>query len=160
MDLMRVTKKNYGGAEMSLVRYNPERRLTSLRDNINRIFDMTFPTEWGDDREFAQWRPSVDMYEKDGEMVVHAELPGVKKEDISLDMNDSVMTIKGKRKSEEEIEEDGYYRKERRFGSFQRSIPLPEAIDPEQVKANYRDGVLEIRIPQSESAGMRQISID
>jgi HSP20 family protein len=145
---------------MTLARYNPNRSLTSLRDNINRIFDMTFPADWEEGREAAQWRPSVDIFEKNGETVVHAELPGVKKEDISLDMKDSVMTIKGKRASEEEIDEDGYYRKERRFGSFQRIIPLPEAIDPDQVKANYRDGVLEIRIPQSQSTGMRQISID
>jgi len=145
---------------MTLVRYNPNRSLTSLRDNINRIFDMTFSADWEEGRELAQWRPSVDIFEKNGETVVHAELPGVKKEDISLDMKDSVMTIKGKRTSKEEIDEDGYYRKERRFGSFQRNIPLPEAIDPDQVKASYRDGVLEVRIPQSESAGMRRISID
>lgn len=145
---------------MTLVRYNPNRSLTSLRDNINRIFDMSFPGDWEEGREAAQWRPSVDIYEKNGETVVHAELPGVKREDISLDMKDSVMIIKGKRTSEEEIDEDGYYRKERHFGSFQRTIPLPEAIDPDQVKANYRDGVLEVRIPQSESTGMRRIPID
>jgi HSP20 family protein len=120
---------------------------------------MTFPADWEEGREAAQWRPSVDIYEKNGETVVHAELPGVKKEDISLNMKDSVMTIKGKRTSEEEIDEDDYYRKERHVGSFQRAIPLPEVIDPDQVKANFRDGVLKIRIPQSQSAGMRRIPI-
>jgi HSP20 family protein len=145
---------------MTLVRYDPKRGLSSLRDNINRMFDMTFPINWEEGRDVAQWRPTVDIYEKGGEMVVHAEIPGVKKEDISLEMNDNVMTIKGKRTTEEEVDEDGYYRKERHFGSFQRSIPLSEAVDVEQVKAAYRDGVLEVRIPQSEATGMRRITID
>jgi HSP20 family protein len=145
---------------MTLARYNPNRSLTSLRDNINRIIDMTFPADWEEGPGVAQWRPSVDIYDKEGETVVHAELPGVKKEDISLDVQDGVMTIKGKRISEEEIDEDGYHRKERRYGSFLRTIPLPEEIDPDQVKANYREGVLEVRIPRSKPSGMRRISID
>jgi HSP20 family protein len=145
---------------MTLVRYDPNRGLSSLRDNINRMFDMTFPMDWEEGREVAQWRPTVDIYEKDGETVVHAELPGVKKEDIALEMKENVMTIKGKRTCEEEVDKDGYYRKERHFGSFQRSIPLSEAIDAEQIKATYRDGVLEVRIPQSEATGMRRIEID
>jgi HSP20 family protein len=145
---------------MTLVQYDPNRSLSSLRDNINRMFDMSFPMDWEEGREVAQWRPTVDIYEKDGEKVVHAELPGVKKEDITLEMKENVMTIRGKRTSEEEVEEDGYYRKERKFGAFQRSISLPEAIDTEQIKATYRDGVLEIRIPQSEATGTRRISID
>lgn len=145
---------------MTLVRFNPTRSLSSLRDNINRGFDMTFPSDREEGSGSYQWRPRVDIYEKDGETVVHAELPGVKREDIVLEVNDIAMTIKGKRTLEEEIEEDGCYRKVRQVGSFRRSIPLAEALDPAQVKASYRDGVLRVRIPQSKAEGMRRISID
>jgi len=145
---------------MTLMRYDPDRSLNRLRDNINRVFDMTLPLDWGNRRDDAQWQPTVDIYIKDGETVVHAELPGIKKEDISVDVKDNVLTIKGKRSSEEEIDEDGYYRKERRFGAFQRSIPLSEAIDPQQVKATYRDGVLTVRMAQLEETGTRRIAID
>lgn len=145
---------------MEIMSYDPKQSLMNLRDNINRIFDMSIPENWGEGREASQWRPSVDIYEKDNEMVVHAELPGVKKDDISLDLKENVLSIRGKRESEEEIDEDGYYRKERRFGSFQRSIPLAESIDPEQVKASFKDGVLEVRVPRSQTKEMRRISID
>jgi HSP20 family protein len=145
---------------MELMRYDPKQSLMNLRDDINRIFDMTIPENWGEGLEATQWRPSVDIYEKDDEMIVHAELPGVKKDDISVELKDNVMSIKGKRTSEEEIDEDGYYRKERRFGSFQRSIPLAESIDPDQVKASYKDGVLEVRVPSSNTEKTRRISIE
>lgn len=145
---------------MELMRYGPKQSLMNLRDNINRIFDMSIPENWGEGREGTHWHPSVDIYEKDDEMVVHAELPGIKKDDISLSLKDNVLSIKGKRESEEEIDEDGYYRKERRFGSFQRSIPLTESIDPEKVNASFKDGVLEVRVPVSKANSMRRISID
>jgi len=145
---------------MELMNYDPKQSLMNLRDNINRIFDMNFSENWGERREGSQWRPSVDIFEKDDEMVVHAELPGVKKDDISLDLKENVLSIKGRRESEEEIDEDGYYRKERHFGAFQRSIPLTESIDPEKVKATFKDGVLEVRVPGSQSKEMRRISIE
>jgi len=145
---------------MAIVRYSPYRGLTTLRDNINRMFDMAFPFEHPETGEVAQWRPTVDIYDQNGETVVRAELPGVNKEDISLDINDGVMNIKGERSSEEEVEEGSYYRKERLSGSFQRSVPLPEPVDADQVKATYKDGVLEVRVPKTEETGARRISIE
>ena len=145
---------------MALVQFNPHLGLTDLRDNINRLFDTAFPSGWSSGSESADWQPSVDAYEKDGETVVRAELPGVKKEDISVDIREGTLMIQGKRTNEEEIDEGGYYRRERFSGSFQRALPLPRDVEPDHVKANYRDGVLEVRILASELNTAKRIPIE
>jgi HSP20 family protein len=146
---------------MDLMRYDPFRNLSTLRERINQLFDFTFPSEWetGGEPTLRGWRPTVDIYEKDDKTVVHAELPGVKKEDISIDVRGNVLTLKGQRSAEEEINEENYYRKEGSYGSFQRSFTLPETLKPEQVKADFKDGVLKIEIPKPEEAKPRQITI-
>jgi HSP20 family protein len=144
---------------MDIVRYDPFRRLTSLRDNINRLFDLNFPWEEGRPMELAGWRPTVDIYDSNGETVIQAELPGVKKEDISVDVKDNVLTITGQRSKEEEIKEENYYRQERRFGSFQRAFTLPGEVDPENVKAEFKDGILKVRIPKPREPQTKKITI-
>jgi HSP20 family protein len=94
------------------------------------------------------WAPRVDAYEQNGNFVVKAELPGVKKEDIKLTLEDGDLVIQGERKSESEVREEDFYRVERSYGSFYRRLPLPFEAKPEHLKANYSDGVLELRIPK------------
>ncbi|HZS00411.1 MAG TPA: Hsp20/alpha crystallin family protein [Chloroflexota bacterium] len=94
------------------------------------------------------WAPRADVYEKDGAIVVKAELPGVKKEDISITLEAGDLVIRGERKAEHEVKEDAYYRMERTYGSFLRRLPLPEGVDPDKVQATYADGVLEVRVPR------------
>jgi HSP20 family protein len=96
----------------------------------------------------APWAPRADIFEKDGAIVVKAELPGVKKEDIAITLDEGDLVIRGERKAEHEVKEDAYYRMERTYGSFQRRLPLPGGVDPEQVEASYADGVLQVRIPK------------
>jgi len=108
------------------------------------------------------WSPQIELEERDGNIVVRADLPGLNKEDVRLEVEDDVLTIEGERKDTREEKREGYYHSERSYGSFRRSIPLPEGVDPEQVKANFRNGVLEVTMPapQPQQAKSRQIQVE
>lgn len=104
------------------------------------------PRGWGA-MDQALWSPQVEVFEREGQLVVRADLPGLNKDDIKVDITGDALTIQGERKQEHEEKREGYYRSERGYGSFYRSIPLPEGVNAEEAKANFRDGVLEITIP-------------
>ncbi len=105
------------------------------------------PRSWGESFQ-SLWAPQVEVFERDGQLIVHADLPGLTKDDVKVDVHDNVLTIQGERRQEHKEERpEGYYRSERNYGSFYRSIPLPEGVDGEQAKASFRDGVLEISLP-------------
>ncbi len=106
--------------------------------------------------------PSVDIFEEGDNMVVKAELPGIKKEDIDVSMTDNVISISGEKKREEKVERKNYYREERSYGSFTRSFRLPAEVQTDKAKASFKEGVLEIRIPKTEEAKKREkkVSID
>ena len=103
--------------------------------------------------------PSLDLYEEKGDVVVKAELPGLDKEEIEVTVSGDVVTIKGEKKKEEEVKEKDYYRRERSYGSFARSVQLPCEVKGDEIKANFKDGVLEIRCPKSEEAKKKSVSI-
>ena len=147
---------------MSLIRWEPYGGLINLQSNINRLFNDVFPrkTAEGDDLSLGAWRPMVDICDTENAIVVTAELPGVKKEDISIEVKDNILTIKGDRSVDSEVKEENYYRRERSFGSFQRSFSLPTDVNPESIKAGFKDGVLKIEVPKSEAKKPKQISID
>jgi HSP20 family protein len=105
--------------------------------------------------DFPVWQPAVDIYEEGNQWVVKADIPGVEPDDIELQVTDDGLKIAAETGSEQETQDRGYYRSERRFGSFRRFIPLPAEVDPEQVNANFRNGVLEVRLPKSESSSRR-----
>ena len=118
---------------------------------MNRMLDqmISAPTRRQDNervRELGEWAPSLDVLSKDGDLVVRAELPGVKQEDVDITLHDRVLTISGERKAEQEEERGGYYVRERRYGSFSRSLTLPEGIDESKIHARYEDGVLEVTV--------------
>jgi HSP20 family protein len=98
------------------------------------------------------WIPLVDMYEEGDNLIIKAELPGVAKEDIDVSVDQGDLVIRGERESEDEIEEDNYYRRERLLGSFYRRLPLPEGVQPNQIAASFKDGVLEVRMPKPQTA--------
>ncbi|HKK02010.1 MAG TPA: Hsp20/alpha crystallin family protein [Desulfuromonadales bacterium] len=112
--------------------------------------------------EIGEITPSVDVYEDKNDVVVKAEIPGMKKEDITVSISDEVMTISGEKKAEENVEKKNYHRIERSFGSFTRRLRLPPGIQEDKVKAVFRDGILEVRIPRTEAAKQkaRQIKIE
>jgi HSP20 family protein len=98
------------------------------------------------------WAPRVDVFEKNGEVVVKAELPGVKKEDVKVSIQDDDLLIEGERQAEKEVKEQDYYRVERAYGAFYRRLPMPAGVPADKVKVSFTDGVLEIRIPKSAQA--------
>jgi HSP20 family protein len=144
---------------MAITRFEPFRELAAVQARLNRIFSE--PYENGDDSlTQASWVPAVDVFENaQHELVLKAELPGVKKEDIDLKVENNTLTIRGERKREFETKEDGYHRVERTYGSFARSFTLPTTVNADGVKAEYKDGVLTVTLPPREEAKPRQVQI-
>ena len=147
---------------MTIVRWDPLRNVSTLQDRINRMFNEAFAgsTDFEDEVGMSAWRPAVDIFDTDNAMVIKAELPGIKKDDVSIDVKGDVLIIKGERFFDKEIKEEDYYRKERSFGKFQRSFTLPDAVNPEAIKANFKNGVLEIEVPKPEGKKPKQININ
>lgn len=146
---------------MTLVKWSPWREMAPLQHRINRFFDDSFfPSRWVDD-EFAMntWNPVVDIYDNDDRIVIKAELPGLDKKDIAVDLKDSVLTLKGERSHNNEMKEENYYRRERAFGTFHRAFTLPTNLNPDKIKADFKDGVLKIEIPKPEKEKPKQITI-
>lgn len=146
---------------MAVVRWQPYGAVASLQDSINRLFNDAF-ARTGADEDFtlSAWKPLVDIFDKDDAIIIHAELPGVRKEDVSIELKENILTLKGERCETKEVKEDKFYRKERTFGSFHRAFTLPTAINPDLIKATFKDGVLEIEIPKPEEKKPKQIQID
>ena len=148
---------------MTIVRWEPIRELSSLQSDMNRFFDAMFQAPAGGGGQAAQlrrWTPAMDLAETEDAFVLRADLPGVSQEDVSIELEDTVLTVSGERKSDHENKGEGYYRVERAFGSFSRSLTLPKGVDPEAVAAQFNDGVLEVRIPKPEQRKPRRIAIN
>ena len=147
---------------MTIVKWDPFRNVAALQDRINRIFDESFSRtdDLDDDISMSAWKPLVDIYETDEAIILKAELPGIKKEDVSVEVKDNVLTLKGVRTEEKEIKEKNYYRKERAFGTFSRAFNLQHRIQPDKIKARFKDGVLKIEIPKPEEEKPKQITVN
>ncbi len=147
---------------MPIVRWEPFRGVAALQDRINRAFEDAFPAARETDDEIAMcsWRPAVDIHKTDDGIVVQAELPGVKKEDVSVEVKENILIIRGERKTDESINEENYFRRERCFGSFSRSFTLNEAIHPDKINAKFKDGVLKITIPEPEETKPKQVTVN
>jgi HSP20 family protein len=149
---------------MAIVRWEPFRDLVSLQDRMNRLFDESFrgATRGAGDDDWAlggSWAPAVDIYEQDGNIVLKAELPGVDPKDVDVRVENNVLTLRGERKLDNEVKRENYHRVERSYGAFSRSFTLPNVIDTEKIKAEYKDGVLRMTLPTREEAKPKQISI-
>ncbi len=132
---------------MSLIRWRQTRPFDLLNE-VERTMGQLLPRRWWPEAEEYEVAPAVDVYETDDEVVIKAELPGIKKEDIQVTATEDRVVLSGESTTTEEVEEDNYYRREMRYGSFRRSVALPHAIDPEAVSAKFADGVLEVRAPK------------
>lgn len=146
---------------MTLVRWDPFRELEEVSDRLNRMFARPAASR-GAGKEtmiVADWTPSVDISETEGEYQIKAEIPDVKKEDVKVTLEDGVLTIQGERKHEKEEKGKKYHRIERSYGSFVRTFSLPDVIDEEKVKAEFKDGVLNLHLPKSEKAKPKAIEV-
>ena len=132
-----------------------------LEGDMDRIFNWALGRGPGEgDVEGVAWAPALDVRETDDAFVVEADVPGMDKDGIDITVLDNVVTVKGERKRNEEVNEDSYRRVERVYGTFQRSLSLPTPIEAENVKAGFKDGVLEITLPKHERAKPKQITVD
>ena len=151
---------------MAIVRWSdPFRELAHFQERINRVFDTFGPTDTGRGDEgvltSGSWVPPVDIYENgDRELVLKAELPDMTREDIDITVDNGTLTIKGEKKFSRDVKEEQVHRIERRYGTFSRSFSLPQTVDAARVGAEYRNGVLTVRLPLREEARPRQIKVD
>jgi len=130
------------------------------RDFDKFLGDFGLRPEASEDLNAQSWAPKVDVYQTDDNYVLNAELPGLSKEEISIDVNDNTLTIKGEKKFEEKVEKDNYIRVERSYGAFTRSFVLSDEANSEDITANYKDGVLEVTIPKKEESKPKEIKVD
>jgi HSP20 family protein len=146
---------------MTLIKWDPFRDVETLQTRINRMFEDSFGRTQAPDDEMnlCAWRPPVDIYETENGIVLAAELPGVVKEDISVEVKDNILTLKGERTANPNIKGKKFYRHERCYGTFQRSFTLQQDIQPNLIKATLKDGVLEIEIPKPEEEAPQQITV-
>ena len=142
---------------MAIVRWNPLSELAGMEvDRLNRMF-----SEFYGDAFSSAWVPPVDIYEtQDHEVVLKAELPELKREDIHVTFENGVLTLRGERKTDDSVKRDNVQRMERRYGSFSRSFTLPNTVDAGRINASYKDGILTIRLPQREEAKPKQIDVN
>jgi len=153
---------------MALVRWSQQHDLPTfpsdvltMQREINRMFDSFFRSGWIEDTGLApvSWSPATDVVENETGYAVKVELPGMKKEDVKITMQDGLLTIRGEKKQQKEGKEDGYQRIERSYGAFQRCFALPKAVDASKIDASFKDGILTVTLPRSEAATPTTIEV-
>lgn len=145
---------------MAIVKYSPFRDLRNLQEQMNRLLDLAWSREGGEELREGAWQPPVDIFEDENSVVIKAELPGIDQQDIEVRIEDNTLTLRGERKHEEEVRKENYHRIERYYGGFQRSFSLPHTIDRERVKATCDRGVLTITLPKREETKPKQINVE
>jgi HSP20 family protein len=143
----------------TIVRYEPFRGLSTLHDQVNRLFDETMFRGQGEGFAITPWAPSVDIYETPNELVVKADLPDVDEKDIDICVENNLLTIRGERRFEKSVSEDNYLRVERTYGTFTRSFSLPNTVNAEAIHAEYNNGVLTVNLPKREESKPRQVKV-
>lgn len=145
---------------MSIVRYDPFRDLRTLQEEVNRLFSTNLTRGFGEEGiGRGAWIPSVDIFENKDQIVLEAELPGMKREDFDLTVENNVITLRGERRFEKQDDTDNYHRVERSYGAFTRSFTLPQSVSAEGATAEYNNGVLRVTLPKREDAKSRRIEI-
>ncbi len=143
---------------MAIMKWDPFRDLSRTTRGMNRFFNEPL-FRFFDEEGYAMWSPSVDIYNEDDKLIVKAEMPGLNRDDIDIRVENGVLTITGEKKKEEEVKEENAYRLERCYGKFSRSFSLPMQVDTRNIKANYKDGILQISLPKAEESKPKRIDI-
>ena len=147
---------------MAIVRWDPFEDLISLQDRMNRLFEQTLSRSRGEPEgaTAAAWSPAVDIYETAEDIVLQAELPGLTKEDIDIQVRENRLTLKGERRLDKEIKRENTFRMERAYGAFQRVFNLPNAVQADKIRAVFKEGVLKVNIPKAVEGKPKQIKIE
>jgi HSP20 family protein len=144
----------------TLVRWEPFRELAALQNDMGRLMSTFLGQGQGNGENGERsWMPAVDVWETDNELVYAFDLPGISEDEISVEYDDGALTVRGTRERTEQTEDDRFYRYERRFGSFSRTVGLPQGVEEDAISADYRNGVLEIHVPKPEAPKPRRIQI-
>lgn len=143
---------------MTIVRWDPFRELVSLSNRLDRVLSEA-PRFGRDTESYGNWIPPVDIFEKNDELVLRAELPGMDREDIDLRVENGVLTLTGERGQDAAVTEESAHRRERVYGSFSRSFTLPASVDAGKIAASYKDGILEVVLPKSEASKPKRVEI-
>jgi HSP20 family protein len=147
---------------MAMVKGDPFRDLVSIQDRMNKLFEQTLSRSSRSDEAAAAttWTPPVDIYETPETIVIKAELTGVAREDVDIQIQDNALVLRGERRFAKDVKEESYLRIERAYGPFHRSFTLPATVQQDKVRAVLRDGVLELELPKADSAKSKRITID
>ncbi len=145
---------------MSIISWDPFNEIKDIQDSINKLFDDNIIKKRSRSSEEAYWLPVVDIAETKDSYKIEAELPGIPKKDIDISVSGNLLTIKGEKQQEKEDKDKNYYRKERISGIFQRQLVLPQDVQADKIKANYKDGLLEITIPKVEEKKSKKIIVE
>lgn len=140
--------------------WNPFREIARIENELNNLIGEVMPVMKQVPAEVQVWAPRGDVYEKDNKIIIEAEIPGAKKDDIEVKIKDNAVVIKGEVKKEEEKKEENYYRSERFYGTFERVIPLPVEVKAEEAKAEIKDGILKLTIPKATAEKEVKVSIE
>ncbi len=144
---------------MAIIRWRPFSEMTNLQREMNRMFDTFMRTPEEEDSFKGTWSPEVDIKESSDAIIIQAELPGMKKEEIKLSIRDNTLQMSGEKKMEDEKKGETYHRVERAYGSFLRTFTLPSMVDASKIHAVFKDGVLHLTLPKAEESKPREISI-
>ena len=146
-------------ASANLIRWDPFRDFSKAQEQMNRLFEDAYLRR-ASDSALTTWAPEVDIHETEDAFVFEADLPGMNEKDLDIRLENNMLTIRGERKFEKKANEENYLRVERAYGSFSRSFSLPHTINAEAIKADYRNGVLTVRVPKREEAKPRQVKVN
>ncbi len=143
----------------SVIRWNRFRNLSNLQDQMNQLFDSASPSH-AENSALTSWAPFVDIHETENELVLKADIPGVEEKDIDIRVENNTLTVRGERNFSSEVKEDNYLRIERNYGSFSRSFGLPNTVNTEAIKADYKNGVLTVEMPKRAESKPKQVRIN
>jgi HSP20 family protein len=143
----------------AITRWDPFRNMSTLQDQVNRLFENTFQAG-RNESALTSWAPAVDIYETENELVLKADLPDINEKDLDVRVENNMLTIRGERKFEQKVKEDNYLRIERTYGAFSRSFGLPNTVDTEAIKAEYKNGVLTVELPKRAESKQKQVKVN
>ncbi len=139
----------------AVVRWDPYRDITAIRDEMNRMFSRSI----GETAGGSAWTPAMDIFDRQDAVELTAELPGLTADDIEIEIDDNVLTVKGERRFEDAVEDGRYYRLERAYGQFSRSVTLPQGVKADEISADFDGGVLRVRVPKADEVKPRRIAV-
>ena len=151
------------GKHMAIVKWDPLRDLVSIQDRMNRLFEQTLSRSQAQADEgmgASAWSPAVDIYETPETIIIKADLPGLSRDDIEIQLQENTLSLKGERRFAKDVQQENYLRIERAYGAFQRNFTLPATVQQDRIRAVFRDGVLELTLPKAEEAKPKKIAIE